>query len=295
MDAKKPALILNPAAGPVWRRMKGDRLIKHLHSLYPNLTVLKTVHGGDARRFTRELASGPCDLILAAGGDGTYHEVINGLGERPIPIGILPMGSGNSLVREVGLPLNPFKAATAIRHGIPRPIFLGKINGRCFTLMLGAGFDADIVHRVTAREKRLGMLAYLWVGILRVFQYHFSDITFKVDGHELKGTSGIIAKSRCYGGPFTVVPRASLSRAELVLCLFKGRGPLTYIRYALGVMVGIHHRMRDIEFHTGTRMEIASPVPLQIDGEPAGMGPARISIAHRPITIVYPDNANRLK
>jgi YegS/Rv2252/BmrU family lipid kinase len=319
MDFEKPALILNPVAGPVWRRWKARRLIEHLKTLFPNLTVHPTGRAGDGERLARTLSSGSHDLILAAGGDGTYHEVINGMRGSSVPLGILPMGTGNSLIRELGLPTNPLRAATAIRHGIARPIYLGQIGlastasesrggvgshashgmgegatqapttpQRLFILMVGAGFDASIVRSVPPSRKRLGMLAYMVAGIIQLFRYDYSIITFRVDGKEVKGTSGIIAKARCYGGPFKIVPHVRLDHPELILCLFKGRGVFTYLKYTLGAMAGLHRGMRGVEFHTGTTIEIENPVPLQADGEAIGFGPARLTIVPETLNIVYP-------
>lgn len=345
MESEKPALILNPVAGPFWRRWKARRLIEHLQTLYPNLTVHRTGRAGDGERLARTLASGSHDLILAAGGDGTYHEVINGMRGSSVPLAILPMGTGNSLIRELGLPTNPLKAATAIRNGVVRPIYLGRIcpaskasergwlhpaspesedraepvrtrgggasedpasgsphgppqtmaatqapiiDHRLFILMVGAGFDAAIVRSVPPGPKKLGMSAYLVAGIIQLFRYDYSTIIFRVDGREVKGTSGIIAKARCYGGPFMIVPQVRLDRPELILCLFKGRGALTYLKYTLGAMAGWHIRMADVEFHAGTTIEIEGPVPLQADGESIGMAPARITIVPETLNLVYP-------
>ena len=290
MNAQRPALILNPVAGPVWRRRKARRLIEHLKTLYPDLVVHETNRAGDGERLARTLSSGSHDLILAAGGDGTYHEVINGMRDSSVPLGILPMGTGNSLVRELGLPTHPLRAATAIRNGAARPIYLGQCNQRLFILMVGAGFDADIVRRVPPGKKRLGMLAYMMAGIVELFRFDYSTITFRVDGKEFKGTSGIIAKARCYGGPFAIVPQVRLDRPELILCLFKGRGPITYLKYTLGVIAGLHTRMADVEFHGGTTIEVESPAPLQADGEAIGIGPARLTIAPKPLNLVYPSS-----
>ncbi|MBI3610820.1 MAG: diacylglycerol kinase family lipid kinase [Nitrospirae bacterium] len=288
MNAKRPALILNPVAGPFWRRRKAQRLIEHLQTLYPDLTVHRTGRAGDAERLARQLASGPHDLILAAGGDGTYHEVINGMRDSSVPLGILPMGTGNSLVRELELPTDPLHAATAIRGGVVRPIYLGQCDHRLFILMVGAGFDADIVRSVPPAKKGMGMLAYMLAGIIALFRYSYPTMTFRVDGREMKGTSGIVAKARCYGGPFAIVPHVRLDRPELILCLFKGRGPLTYLKYTLGVIAGLHTRMADVEFHSGTTIDVESPVPLQADGEAIGIGPARLTIVPMTLNLVYP-------
>ena len=288
MDAKHPALIINPAAGPVWRRRKAARLIERLRELFPGLSVHPTARTGDAERFARELSGGGCDLILAAGGDGTYNEVINGLRESSVPLAVLPMGTGNSLVRELGLPVNPFRAAEAIRRGVARPVYPGELDRRLFILMVGAGLDADIIRQVPPAKKHLGMLAYVLAGIARLFSYPYSEIVFSVDGREYRGTTGIIAKAGCYGGPFKIAPDAALDRPDLVLCLFKGRGAIRYLIYSLGVMAGLHRRMRGVEFIRGQTVEILGAVPIQVDGDPIGIGPARLTVASKPLYLVYP-------
>jgi len=287
-NANHPALILNPVAGPFWRRWKARRLIEYLRALYPDLKVYRTSRAGDGERLARELAAGPHDLILAAGGDGTYHEVINGMQGSSVPLGLLPMGTGNSLIRELGMPTNPFEAATTIRNGIVRPIYLGQCNHRLFILMVGAGFDASIVRSVPPGPKKLGMLAYIVAGLIQLFRYDYSSIRFRVDGHDVIGTSGIIAKARCYGGPFMIVPHVRLDRPELILCLFKGRGAITYLKYTLGAMAGWHVRMADVEFHAGTTIEVENPVPLQADGEAIGFGPSRLTIVPKTLNLVFP-------
>ena len=375
MEAHHPKLIINPVAGPVWRRRKTARMIAHLKRLYPNLTVHPTTRPGDAGRIAAELSLLSPDLILTAGGDGTYHEVINGLSNFSIPLAFVPMGSGNSLVRELGFSTNPFRALNAIRHGVARPVYLGQlnthgqacgaygetlrgkkqhspppeggalwlgppvgiypastasergrlhpaiekgtklsrthnlevygeqalregatqapmVNHRLFILMVGAGFDAHVVRHVLPRKKRIGILSYIPEGIISLFRYKYPEITFRIEDCKLTGTTGIIAKSRSYGGPFSLAPGAGLNRPELVLCLFKGRGAFCYLRYSLGVMIGMHHRMKGVEFHHATRIDIETPVPLQADGESAGMGPVQVSIAPQTLNIVHPSTSS---
>jgi len=258
--------------------------------LYPGLVVHRTGKVGDGERLAGMLSVGSHDLILAAGGDGIYHEIINGMKHSSIPLAVLPMGTGNSLVRELGLPTNPFRAADRIRAGSARSVYLGQCNQRLFIMMVGAGFDASIVRSVPPGRKKLGMVAYLLAGIIELFRYGYPAITFRVDGRELKGTSGIIAKARCYGGPFAIVPEVRLDRPELILCLFKGRGPFTYMRYTLGVITGRHSRMRDVEFHAGSTIAIDSPAPLQADGEYVGIGPTQLTLFPKTLNLVFPSS-----
>ncbi|HEY5649448.1 MAG TPA: diacylglycerol kinase family protein [Nitrospiria bacterium] len=290
MNALQPSLIINPRSGPVWRRQKAGRLIRHLKRLFPSLAVNKTGGPGDGQRLARELSGKNVDLILAAGGDGTYHEVINGMAGSSVPLGILPMGTGNSLVRDLGLSPNPFKAAEQLRGGRVKPVYLGKMDGRFFGLMVSAGFDADIIQKVSPRAKHFGMAAYVLRGLFHLFTYGYPDIPFQIDGREVRGTCGVIAKARSYGGPFSFAPDADLEKPEFVLAVLKGKGAWSYLKYSLGIMAGFHNRIKGLEYHRGKEIIIPVPVPLQVDGEGAGINTLRATIAPQPLSMVFPSS-----
>lgn len=288
MEYKKPILILNPVAGPVWRRPKSGSLIRHLQDLFPGLAVERTRGPGDGVRLARAAASRGCDLVLAAGGDGTYNEVINGLLPTEVPIATLPMGTGNSLARELGLPINPFRAAEALRNGEIRFVYLGSMNGRIFILMAGMGFDAHVIRSVTSRQKNAGILAYVLAGIAALIRYPYGTIHLSADGAKYETTSAIVAKARCYGGPFAIAPGADLERPDFELCLFDGKGPLSFLGYTLGVILGRHTKMRGIRVVTCRRIELFDPAPLQADGEAVGTGPALIEIYSHRLQMIFP-------
>jgi len=300
--AESPYLIINPKAGSQLKRRRIPHLIKFLKAVYPSLQVRETQKPGDGSQLGQEAVRSGSDLIICAGGDGTYHEVINGIAGSPVSLAVLPMGTGNSLVRELGLSTNPFKVSKALQTGRPHRIYLGQLEPpatpdskqaarRYFVLMAGAGFDAYVVWQVgTGAKKIFGKLAYLIAGITSLFTYPYPPITFEIGEKRLTGTTGIMAKARTYAGPFTIAPAADLEKPTLVLCLFKGRGPLAYIKYALAVMMGMHTRLKDVEMHIAEEVTVTSsnPVPVQADGEPLGRLPVRISIAKEGLLLLYP-------
>jgi YegS/Rv2252/BmrU family lipid kinase len=303
-----PYLIINPKAGPYLKRRQIPRLIQFIKGFYPGLKVLETQRPGDGTRFAREAVQAGADLILCAGGDGTYHEVINGMAGSVIPLGVLPMGTGNSLVRELGLSTNPFKAVRALQTGRSQYIYLAQVqpsdtaktDRRYFVLMAGAGFDAYVVGQVgTGFKKFLGKLAYLLTGTASLFTYPFPTITFQIGDKRLTGTTGITAKARTYAGPFTIAPPADLSKPTLVLCLFKGRGPLAYLKYAIAVMLGLHTRLKDVEMHMAEKVTVTAPfgtdrpVTVQVDGEALGPLPVTLSIAEEGLWLLTPASSAR--
>lgn len=316
--AVSPYLIINPKAGPYLKRRQMPRLIEFLKAIYPSLKVLETQKPGDGTRLGQEAVQGGADLILCAGGDGTYHEVINGIAGAPVTLAVLPMGTGNSLVLELGLSTHPLRASKVLQTGRPHRIYLGQVEPlatpdseqaarpayaclrkqadtagrRYFVLMAGAGFDAYVVQQVgTGAKKLFGKLAYLIRGMVSLFTYRYPMITFEIGERQLIGTTGVVAKARGYAGPFTIAPAADLGKPTLVLCLFKGRGPLVYIKYALAVILGVHGRLKDVEMHIAEEVTVTSSSPLlvQADGELLGSLPVRISIADEGLSLLYPE------
>lgn len=291
MDSRRPFLILNPVSGPVWRRRRQPRLIDHLARLYPGLEVARTTGPGHATALARAAVGAGCDLVLAAGGDGTCNEVINGLLPSDVALAVLPTGTGNSLARELELGIDPLRAAARLRRGAPRPVYLARCNGRLFALMAGAGFDAHVIAAVTPRRKRLGVTAYLIAGFAALARYPYPPMRFRIDGRDCAGFSGVVCKARCYGGPFSIAPQAGLERPRLVLCLLRGRGAARFLVYGAAALVGMHTRLPDVEFHEGERIELLDGVPLQIDGEPFGVGPAVLTVAADRLNLVYPGSS----
>src|SRR5215475_10244636 len=149
-----PLLIFNPHAGSQRKSKKLSGIIHRLRRIFPNLETVSTGTRNDATGLTKEAAKKNYRLIACAGGDGTINEIVNGLAGKNTQLAILPTGTGNALAREVGLPMNPFKACDMIPELKPAAISLGRVDGRYFVLLAGIGFDAFIIQLVSHRLKR---------------------------------------------------------------------------------------------------------------------------------------------
>ncbi|HYQ48776.1 MAG TPA: diacylglycerol kinase family protein, partial [Thermodesulfovibrionales bacterium] len=163
-----------------------------------------TEHRGHATVLARDALREEPYSIIAAGGDGTINEVVNGMAKSGIPLGILPMGTTNVLAREVSVPFDTDRAVGRLISGIPRDISLGRIitpsEDRYFCLMAGIGFDAKTVHDVSATGKRLsGETAYIWSGVRNLLSYAPQKISCTADGKEYTGYTAIVGKARRYG------------------------------------------------------------------------------------------------
>jgi len=289
------AVIYNPTAGGA-RLRRYRAVLDRLADAGCPLLELPTHRRGDAERFAAELTHRDCDRVVVAGGDGTINEVANGLVSNPtdgrsLPLALLPIGTANVIAREIGLPVRPADIARCIAGGRPRPIALGRANGRCFVIMVGAGFDAHVVARVTGRLKHLlGKGAYAWQTLVHFRRFAFPTYRVEIGGRNFEVASVIVANGHFYGGPFVVCPNALLEIPSLEVCLFRSKGPFHALRYATAMVLGFLPRLPDIEIVTTTRLRVFGPRqdPLQGDGDIIAALPCEIEVLPDALDLIFP-------
>ncbi len=294
---KKIILIANPAAGSE-RRDKIDKVVKILGERSP-LKIFLTGKKGDAEESARSLNVNDADIVVVAGGDGTINEVINGLLGNPairIPVGIIPLGISNVLAHELGIPAGIEESCDIIFNGITRKINLGIVNGRYFSLMVGVGFDAAVVHALNPRFKAIfGKLAYILTGFRILPWYIPEEITVKTDTAEIiGGYHVIISNSRLYGGNFMVTPEAGVNKTGLDICLFQGRKRIDILRYVIGIVTNRHLRFKDTVYRKVGAVTITSNgnIISQLDGDAFSGVPLKIISCKDAIEFIVPYNKN---
>jgi diacylglycerol kinase (ATP) len=197
------------------------------------------------------------------------------------------------LAHELALPFAPRAVAAALAFGRTRAIWPGLACGaaesRLFVQMLGVGFDAQVVHRLSAPLRRtLGRGAYVLQGLREVSRYRFMPIRLRLDGIDTQAGSVIVSKGRLYGGRFLLAPGACAERPGFSVVLFGRAGPGAALLYGaalpldlLGNAPGVRHvRALQVDF-VGNET-----VPAQADGEAAGYTPLRVMDAPAPIQVV---------
>ena len=249
----------------------------------------KSLHAVDLAR--KALKENP-HLIIAAGGDGTINEVMNGIAGSDIPLAILPMGTTNVLAKELSIPENIHGALETAVTRSPRTVSLGKIElanlSRYFCLMAGIGYDGKAVHDVNLKIKNIsGKTAYILSGMKNLFTYSPDELDFKVDGKQYSGYSAIICKSARYGGHLKVAPDADISDPFLYTCIFKGNKRKDLLRYVFGITRGNHMKNHDVVYLKSSEIEIKGNAHIQIDGDDLGTTPARITVEKKILRLVY--------
>lgn len=290
-DAVRRLLVIyNPAAGGR-RREHLDRVLAALGARGVSVEQVETSHSGHGEAIARAVRPGQFDAIVGAGGDGTINEIVNGMARETIPLAIVPVGTGNVLANEIGLPDQVDALAAVIAAGRRRRIHLGEVGGRLFTMMAGIGFDAHVVAGIDlALKRRVGKLAYAVETARRMAMWGLLPYRVEIDGKAHGCASLIAAKGHFYGGRFVAAPEANLDRPSLDIVLFERSGRLAALRYALALAFGRLARQPDIRILRGREIAIAGHEgePIQADGDVIAHLPATIRLASATVELIVP-------
>jgi diacylglycerol kinase (ATP) len=285
-------IVFNPTAG----RRRAALLWRVLDVLVANgvrLDLMETTRAGHAEDLAREAAARGEKLVVAAGGDGTIAEVANGLMGTTTGLGVIPLGTANVLAHELNLPFAPRAVAAALAFGRTQAIWPGIASQggtrRLFVQMLGAGFDAHIVHTLPLPLKRiLGRGAYVVQTLRQLIQYAYTPIPIRLDGKDTQAASVIVSKGRLYGGKYLLAPDAEPGMPGFSVVLFDRAGPGITLLYGAALPLHRLGRAPGVRHIRANRVEFVgnSPVPVQTDGDKAGFTPMTIADAPGPIQVV---------
>ena len=253
---------------------------------------------GHAGEIARRAVDRGADLILVAGGDGTINEAVNGMVHSDVPLGILPAGTANVLANELGVGKTMEHAAEALADSVPERVALGLISSeagdqpRHFLLMAGAGLDAEIVFRLNPRVKQaVGKAAY-WIGGFSKVGRRIPEFTVQANGREYRASFALLSRVRNYGGDLEIAPTISLLDNEFEMVLFEGESSLGFLKYMLAVVVHRQQTMPGITILRTREAAFSGPadskIHLQVDGEYAGLAPARVEIVPNAVTLLVP-------
>ncbi len=278
--ANKTKFIVNPNAdmGRAWRTVAD---LKPLVEEFGGADWSGTVYPTHATELAREAAEAGCRTVIAAGGDGTVHEVINGLMQVPEDrrptLGIVPLGSGNDFAHSIGIHGNPAEALRQIYTGQPRRIDLGVFDiGRgkkeYFDNTFGLGFDAT----VTIRSHRLtwvrGFMMYL-VAVLQTITLNFDTPMMHVhtdkESWEERTIMLVVCNGPREGGGFLVAPAAVNTDGMLNYAAIRKVSRLMMLRLVPEVMKGTHGRFKQVRLGELNHLELEAdrPVTIHADGE----------------------------
>jgi len=304
-------LIHNPAAG---RKRQGRaeqlrQIVDALSSLGHPVELLATTAPGSAATQARDAVSDGAEIVFACGGDGTVHEIIQGLAcescEPSAVLGIIPLGSANALARNLRLSLAPLKAALQEIHGRPRTIPLGKVayggQTRYFALMAGAGPDGALVYSLlSASKSRLGRLAYYLhaarlfaTSRFRAFEIEYTDAATG-EANTRRAVGAMAVRVNDLGGLFSKLAgrHATIQDPNLRLLVLSPPAALSLPLWFVSGWLNLLRLDPFLRFADVTAFSCrpcSGPAPhFQADGEWLGRIPMRVSMVPNALRLLRP-------
>lgn len=270
-------------------------ILAALHRYGIEAEVRQTTPEDRGAGVAAQAAAEQADVVIAAGGDGTVHEVARGLIGTYSALGIIALGTMNNLAHSLNIPATIEEACAVIATGQTQAIDVGTINGRFFTEVAGVGMEAALFPAVEAM-KGPGLLVTvrgLFNGLRTLLAFQPAKLRISFDERQRCPYTAIqvtICNSRYYGPQFELVPEASMNDGLLDVVIFKNFSKLEYIRHAVSISQGkrtyqprvIHRQV------TSVRINADHPLEIQADGLPHGHTPAVVTITPGALRVRVP-------
>ena len=295
----RTCVIFNPAA----RGGKARYLRRHLDETGAQASLKLTSAPDEARRLAAEAVQEGFEIVVAAGGDGTINEVLNGMGDAPegferARLAVIPLGTVNVFARELRVPLNVKSAWEVIHRAHETRIDLpfaefesdGSKQRRYFAQLAGAGLDARAIELVEWHlKKKVGPLAYVWAGLKALCEKP-ARITVSAGQTTMTGELVLIGNGRFYGGSFAIFPQADLRDGLLNLCVFPRANGLTLLRCALPLLLQGKLPASVAQNFCAESITLAGsgPVSSEVDGEWMSHLPATFAIRRNALRVIVP-------
>jgi diacylglycerol kinase (ATP) len=293
---KRARLIYNPSSGREEFEKRLPEILQYFERAGYETSCHATTGAGDATLAASSAIDRGFDLIIAAGGDGTLYEVLNGMAERDgrPPLGIIPSGTTNDFARAIHLPVkNIKKACEIIVQGTPTSIDIGKINSRYFINIAGGGALTNLTYEVPSKLKTImGQLAYYVKGIEKLPFIRPSRVRIETENKVIDEDIMLflIANSNSVGGLERLAPKASLTDGKFDCIVLRKTTLPEFIRIATHVIRGDHINEPDVLYFQTKHLKVtsSSKVMLNLDGELGGELPMEFKVLHKHIKVIMP-------
>ena len=292
----KAFVILNPVAGSsqpeglretLKRRFAEAGQVCELHETTGEERIVDVVRQALNRGF---------DLVIAAGGDGTVSGAADGLAHAGVPLGIIPVGTGNALARDLGIPVHVDEALDLLltEHTVRRIDAL-QVGDRFFVLNVGVGASAKILRDTESDSKRrFGRLAYLWNVMDKLFGLKRHRFSLTLDGEEkrLRATEVLVLNSGAIGSPYLHWgAHVQADDGQVRVYVLRPRAVLDYFSIAWNLLLGQRHEDPNVRtFDAEQRIVIRADrrLAVQGDGEVIGHTPVEVRVAPSAVQVIMP-------
>jgi diacylglycerol kinase (ATP) len=295
MEMKRARLIYNPTSGR-------EAIKKHLPQVLAKLEMAgyeaschATTCEGDATNAARIAIERGYDTVIAAGGDGTIYEVVNGLADAEVRpnLGIIPVGTTNDFARAIHVPRSIENAVDIIAAGHTMPIDIGKMNEKYFINIAGGGRLTELTYEVPSKLKTMiGQLAYYLKGIEMLPSIKPTEVSIEYDGKIFEGEIMLflVANTNSVGGFERLAPDASLNDGMFTMLILKKTNLADFIRIASLAIRGEHVNDRNVIYAKANRIKVITKdkMQLNLDGEFGGLAPAEFVNQYRHFNVFVP-------
>lgn len=289
-------LFTSPKAGSGAAREQIPRLVDLMNAIGISNQVLTCPETLRAILSEHRETGVPQPVVIAAGGDGTISLVATN-SDPDTPLLPMPMGTENLLARHFGQSNDAEAVMKTLQGGHAVRIDAGQANGRLFLIMATAGFDAEVVRRLHLRRKgHIRRHSYLKPIFQTIRKYRFPELevtAFDQSGNVIKQQNSgwaMVFNLPCYAAGLKIHRDAIGDDGQLDLITFAGRSVASGMRYVVGILMGKHHRFKDVDRVCVARVSIKSqsPVAFELDGDYAGKLPLEIKTLPERVTVMVP-------
>ncbi|SDL15148.1 diacylglycerol/lipid kinase family protein [Natronincola ferrireducens] len=283
--------IVNPVAG----KNKGKKVIPIIEKIMKKeqllYEIILTTKIGEAEEIAAEAVGKDFSTIVAVGGDGTIHEVLNGMAGSDKILGIIPAGTGNDLGRTLNLPKKTEAALEMILKGKTKEIDLGRMRDKYFINFASIGLDAVIASEANSIKKYFsGRFAYVVAALKGITTFKSNKLQFIID--DKKFYCDVLMITLCngiyYGGGMKVAPKADLQDGYFDICVIKNINKLKLLLLFPTIFWGKHTGYKEVDFYKGKKVQIFAEKPLQInaDGEITDVESLEFEVAKQKLKVI---------
>jgi diacylglycerol kinase (ATP) len=288
------ALVYNATAGVALPRLL-DSVLSQLRTHNADVFQVPARSAEEAAARVADLSNaGVCDAVIAAGGDGTFRAVASGAAGTDLPVGVIPLGTGNVLANEIGLRKRASHVADVLLTGEPVDVRGGLVNGSPFFLMLGAGFDARVISRLNYRSKRtLGRGAYVYP-VLKTLVEGPKQFDVEIDGRKFDASWIILSFATRYASVFELAPDAGVGCDRLMAVVMEAGTRLGTAANLVSLGFGWLARpeTRPAGVHVlpveTARIGHVTTAPVEIDGDEAAPSPVEVKAQGKRVRLIVP-------
>lgn len=275
--------IFNPVAGNGASKKAFAQMEELLRRQGIEYSVASSEYAGHALELTRQALREGHGCIVAVGGDGTVREVAQEMVDSGVPLGVLPCGTGNDMVRALHIPQDPAEALNILLDGEVRPMDAALANGKLFFNVGGFGFDVDVLINTDRYKKRFSGLTAYTMGLFRaLIGLKLRRVRLITEEGEFESNALLVAacNGTHFGGGMNVAPLANPSDGLLDICVINDVTRRTVVFILMKFIKGQHLNLPIVRYFKAKEITVYSDPEsrLQLDGEVVGETPVTFSI-----------------